>query len=316
MNFGTPVPLLIGIVLILGALALFFLERFKPGYERDSDKVYAVLLMISGLFLLTQLNMELLASFQQLLMGGMLTTLLIETVRNRLPRTEPTIDPRSTRPPVYDRPPAGRRVYRAELDDRGAPLRESGVDRSGQRQFSPRAVSGRDNYYPNDFSEQRRVRQPYEEYSGPAARLQASPEWRPEQPPMRENYPEERYGQRPPARPPAGPSPSPYPPQGGFDNGSMNRPESKPNARPEGRPDRGPSDRGQNGGQNDRGSNGYAERPPENYSRPNESFANSGEPADRPNRENRERPANGERTLNVKPYSEAPKLDAPEAPYS
>ena len=85
MNFGTPVPLLIGIVLIIGAVALFFLDKLKPGYERDSDKVYAVLGLISGVFLLGHLTMELIPSFQQMLMAGMLVALMIENIRSRSP---------------------------------------------------------------------------------------------------------------------------------------------------------------------------------------------------------------------------------------
>lgn len=88
MNFGTPVPLLIGIVLILGGVALFFLDNLKPGYGRDSDKVYAVLWLISGVFLLGHLTMELLASFQQLLMAGMLITVTIENVYSRTPKED------------------------------------------------------------------------------------------------------------------------------------------------------------------------------------------------------------------------------------
>lgn len=88
MNFGTPVPLLIGIVLILGAVALFFLDKLKPGYGRDADKVYAVLWLISGVFLLGHLTMELLASFQQLLMAGMLIAVTIENIYSRTPREE------------------------------------------------------------------------------------------------------------------------------------------------------------------------------------------------------------------------------------
>lgn len=88
MNFGTPVPLLIGIVLILGAVALFFLDKFKPGYGRDSDKVYAVLWLVSGVFLLGHLTMELLASFQQLIMAGMLIAVTIENVLSRTPKED------------------------------------------------------------------------------------------------------------------------------------------------------------------------------------------------------------------------------------
>lgn len=287
MNFGTPVPLLIGIILILGALALFFLERFKPGYERPSDKVYAILLMISGLFLLAHLDMELLASFQQLLMAGMLTTLLIDSIRSRFARPEP-IDERPPRP-SYERPPVGRRVYRAELDDRRMPLRD--------RPATPRMNPMQDDYYPDDFNNQRRRRQPYEEYGAPAGRLQPSPTDR--RPTARAQsgapYPEERYGQRPPARPPAGPSAANYPGSGGYDDRSMSRP-----------------DEGREENRASRGSNGYDDRSQDDYSRGNESSGS----AERSSRENRERSANSDRTLDVRPYSEAPKLDIPEAPYS
>ncbi|NEP62139.1 MAG: hypothetical protein F6K31_35220 [Symploca sp. SIO2G7] len=115
MNFGTPVPLLVGLILILGAIGLFFLDKLKPGYERSSDKVYSILLLISGIFLMAHLDMPLLASFQQVMLVGMLTTLIINDVsnrdsnRNRVPERE--MPPRR----YEDRPP--RRVYRAELDD-------------------------------------------------------------------------------------------------------------------------------------------------------------------------------------------------------
>ncbi len=301
MSF-TPVTLLLGIVLILGALALFFLDKIRPGYARESDKIYGVLMLVAGLLSLGHLTAGVTESFQLMLMTGMLMTLAVENVRKRDVIVEPPIgrpDAYPPRPRYNERPPA-RRVYRAELDDRNGPPRDSLGDRLGQRR-PQRMAPGQDDYWPDDLNEQRKARQPYEEYGVPAGRLQPSPG--PDRRPSDRPYPEERYGQRPPARPPAGPSPSNYPPQGGFDNGSMNRPtEDVPDMRPEGRPDR--------------GSNDYNNRPPENYSRSNESFANSNGSTDRPNRENRERTASGERTLNVKPYSEAPKVDLPEDPYS
>ncbi|MBF2087576.1 MAG: hypothetical protein IGR80_15775 [Synechococcales cyanobacterium K44_A2020_017] len=88
MNFGTPVPLLIGIVLIVGAMSLFFLDKLKPGYGRDADKVYSILLLISGLFLLAHLTMELLASFQQVIMVGVIVALFIENIQNRPPKDD------------------------------------------------------------------------------------------------------------------------------------------------------------------------------------------------------------------------------------
>jgi len=282
VNFGTPVPLLIGIILILGALALFFLEKFRPGYERDSDKVYAVLLLISGLFLLAHLDMELLASFQQLLMAGMLTTLLIESVRSRLPNTDPRrpdnrMDPpRPPRPQYNERPPI-RRGYRAELDDRGM-FREPYQPRP---QMNPAREATWDEYAPAG-----RQRAPYEEYRAPAGRLQPSrqangPSAPPNAGPPQNRYSDnERYGERPPAPRPI----QERSPERGGENGQYDR-----------RPPQAPP-----------ANSGSAQRPPERSpERPPERDVR----AERMNDAPRERPAKGERSLDVRPYSEAPKLN-------
>lgn len=129
MNFGTPVPLLLGIFLVLSAVALFFLDRLKPGYGRDSDKIYAILFLISGVFLLGSLTMELIPSFQQMIMVGMLTALMIQNVNSRVPnqgRPMPQGDGRDSygggyRPSRPSRPVYGgdgRTNMRAELDRR------------------------------------------------------------------------------------------------------------------------------------------------------------------------------------------------------
>ena len=306
MNFGTPVPLLIGIILILGALALFFLEKVRPGYERDSDKVYAVLLLISGLFLLAHLDMELLASFQQLLMAGMLTALLIESIRSRLPKSDPLRPPTDSmvgrRPsgPRYDDRPPVRRGYRAELDDRPAfrdrPPADLPPVRAGAPRMNPAAQSA---YWQDDYPSNRAPRQPYEEYRGPAGRLQPSPpisngrpNSRPDErsndrfdgPPDNRYTDNNQYGQRPPApRPPA-------------------RPVAQPPERAPERPSEYPAESREN----------YQQRPPE--SRPdNQPSRSEARPAEEGSSKAPQPPTgqngNGERTLNIRPYSEAPKLD-------
>ncbi|MBD0334853.1 MAG: hypothetical protein ICV62_05145 [Cyanobacteria bacterium Co-bin13] len=118
--------------MILGAVALFFLDKLKPGYERDYDKVYAVLFLLSGIFLLAHLTMELLPSFQQLIMVGALTSLMIQNIRFRTPVTnrygqqavpdEPT--GRDGYRPSRSRPSYGagaQTSVRAELDRRDIP---------------------------------------------------------------------------------------------------------------------------------------------------------------------------------------------------
>ena len=291
MNFGTPVPLLIGIILIIGALALFFLDKIRPGYARDSDKVYAVLLMISGVFLLGHLNMELLASFQQLIMAGMLTTLIIESIRSRVPSTEPLrpVDNRPPRAPRYDDRPPSRRVYRAELDDRGVPLRE--------RPRAPRMAPAREEYWRNDYADGRdRPRQPYEEYRGPAGRLQPSESRMNESRMQDGRYADGngRYGERPP-RPAAGRPPQEDMRSGDGRRDSQRMPERGPDSfqqrPPERRPER--SEGAYNGRPAERSAEGPSERP-------------ANRPAARPAAE---QPGNGNRALNVRPYSEAPKLD-------
>ncbi len=290
MNFGTPVPLLIGIILILGALALFFLEKFRPGYERDSDKVYAVLLLISGLFLLAHLDMELLASFQQLLMAGMLTALLIESIRSRLPRAEsqPPLDSRSPRPRYNERPPT-RRVYRAELDDRGNALREPAR--------APRMAPAPEEYWRNERNDQyaneraRQPRQPYEEYRGPAGRLQPSEDRGRYADEARYNDNNGRYGERPPARGPMSP------PANAPLNPSTERPSAE---RPPTRPAQD-------------NPNWRAERPNERPSgqQPEQFRGLQAGREQRFEKDSRNRPGNEDRTLNVRPYSEAPKIDLP-----
>ncbi|MFQ4137081.1 Ycf66 family protein [Nodosilinea sp. PGN35] len=129
MNFGTPVPLLLGIFMVICGVALFFLDRLKPGYERDSDKVYAILFLLSGVFLLGNLTMDIIPSFQQMLMVGMLVSLMIQNINSRtpLPRAGFSGDggdfggggyrpSRGSRPPVYA--PDSRPNLRAELDRR------------------------------------------------------------------------------------------------------------------------------------------------------------------------------------------------------
>lgn len=162
MNFGTPVPLLVGIVLIIGAVALFFVDKLKPGYGRDSDKVYAILWLICGVFLLAHLNMEFLASFQQLIMAGMLIAVTIENVLSRVPgKVQSYVEPpgppmreppyRPSRAPNY-RSPNPRMNVRAELENE----RPFGDRGAGDR----RMLSGRDergperpSYYGDDYGD-------------------------------------------------------------------------------------------------------------------------------------------------------------------
>jgi hypothetical protein len=188
VNFGTPVPLLLGIFLILGAVALFFLDRLKPGYERDYDKVYAILFLISGFFLLGHLTMELLASFQQLIMVGVLTSLMIQNIRSRTPITnrygqsagpdEPL--PRDSYRPARSRPDytrAPQTNVRAELDRRNIPpeprysrpMLGGYDDQSRSRTYDrdPYYSGGTDKSYPESYSDKPYSDKPYSDTAYP-----------------------------------------------------------------------------------------------------------------------------------------------------
>lgn len=232
MNFGTPVPLLVGLILILGAVGLFFLDKLKPGYERSSDKVYSLLLLLSGIFLLAHLNMELLASFQQVMLVGMLTTLIINDITKRESNRNRPAE-REVSPRRYEERP--RRVYQAELDDWDASQRRIPSDRDrydgyGDR-YEPRPLEPRQS---NKYYEDRR----------PPARLQPGPSNRREQ---FDNYSNPRYGnggppapgnrpQRPPQAPPRPPSNAPVPAGNGAGHslgGGLPQPPRESESRPE-----------------------------------------------------------------------------------
>jgi hypothetical protein len=109
VGFGTPVPLLVGIVLILFGIGLLFLDTFKPGYKRDSDTVYAILFMLAGLFALLSWQADFQMAMQFMISAGSLVALMVERVRNRSANNDPM-------PPVSNR--SSRREGRDSRDDR------------------------------------------------------------------------------------------------------------------------------------------------------------------------------------------------------
>ena len=277
MQFGTPVPLLIGLILIIGAVVLFFLDKIKPGYGRDADKVYSVLLLIAGMCALGELQLGIFPSFQLLIMAGMLITLLIENIRNRepLPPSRPVggMPPRGGRPRPGDRSPPDRRpVYQAELDD---------WDRFDDR-GSARSMPPSRGYEDDRF----RARPPYDDRA-PLRRLN------PGEP--RGQYERSNGARQGDGRPPA-PNRDAYGPSGNYRdsygaNGYGPRDYDSRDQRSQPLRDAYPNGEG---------------RPP--AGRPSDGLApEPNPPASRPS----DGPSDGrrgtERTLDVRPYSEAPK---------
>ena len=291
---GTPVSLLIGLILILGSVGLFFLDKIKPTYARDSDKVYAVFILIAGILALTHWEINIGESFQMLLMAGMLTTLMIENIRTREPKLQAPTQPFDNRPPRprYNEAPPVRRGYRAELDNRIDPNRidprTAPPGFRGEPTRAPRMAPARAESWGDA------PRAPYEEYRGPAGRLQPSPNGMPnasmpngrasiDHPvdrPMNvdDRYADGngRYGERPPAQPPIAQPPIAQPPiaQSPTAQSSAERPRTEHTRTEHTRTER-----------------------PRQYP-PQEQQPNG----------NR---SNGDRTLNIRPLSEAPRIDMP-----
>ena len=153
MNFGTPVPLIIGVILIVGAIILFFLDKIKPGCRRDSDNVYAFLSLLAGVILLAHLGMEFTLSLQQMIVVGMLISLMVENVQSRVPGNRQVKQPGGRGGYDDDRP---RRPQRSNM--RGEAQLEFEEDRIRSSPSRPRRIRGngerrssRDDYAQRDY---------------------------------------------------------------------------------------------------------------------------------------------------------------------
>ncbi|MGB8699980.1 MAG: Ycf66 family protein [Thermosynechococcaceae cyanobacterium] len=160
MGFGTPVPLLIGIVLILLGVGLFFLDTFKPGYKRDSDTVYAVLFLAVGILSLLIWNAGFAEALQLMVSAGTLIALMIERIQNRsasstqarqtgnsMPFREDDRPSRGYRPSVEEDRRSG---VRAELDDDFMPLTQ---ESARLRRIRGTRADGRDAYDQNSYED-------------------------------------------------------------------------------------------------------------------------------------------------------------------
>ncbi len=310
MGIGTPVALLVGMLLVLGAVGLFFFDKIRPAYARDSDKVYAAFILVAGLVTLVNWGMEAGPSFLMFVMSGMLTTLLIENIRSREPRVAETLPPYDKRPqrPRYNERPPVQRGYRAEIDRdpyRDRPPADLPLRR--QPRMNPAQEAAQEAAWSSGYDNADRTRQPYEEYRGPAGRLQPSRQPNPAGPPDNRYSDNERYGQRPPVQRPLNSGP--------LNSGPLNSGPTNPGP-PSQRP-LNPGPLNQRPPEQRPASQGLDQRPPQKVSQRNGqpegnplglSAANG-----RPEESTDERPSRSEgtrdRSLNIRPLSEAPKFD-------
>ncbi len=83
MNFGIPAPLLFGLILVVASVSLFLTSKLKPELHQESDNIYAVIGIVCGLLLLTDLSLGIGMSFQQMLMIGSVITLMWQYIQVR-----------------------------------------------------------------------------------------------------------------------------------------------------------------------------------------------------------------------------------------
>lgn len=195
MNFGTPVPLIVGLVLIVASVLLFFLGKFRPGTQRDSDNVYAFLGLFCGVLLIGHLGLDPLLSLQQMIMVGMLVTLMWESISNRTSSGNQVRQAGGSAPfPKNDDRPLGR-SYRADFDNSDYPavedlgsrqkIRGRRDDYSGNRPSARASRVERDRYLEDRPASRRRSR--IEEDMPPVepSRRDRREDWPPEPAPTR-----------------------------------------------------------------------------------------------------------------------------------
>lgn len=133
-GIGTPVAILIGVMLLVVGIGLFFLDTFKPGYKRDSDKVYGILFMTLGILSLANWQAGFGVSLLLMVSAGTQIALIVERIRNRTASNEPAYQmggrssrwegdrpSRSYRSSYEDSP---RSEVRAEFDDEPMSMEE------------------------------------------------------------------------------------------------------------------------------------------------------------------------------------------------
>jgi hypothetical protein len=110
-GFGIPTGLMLGLILIIGGLTLFFLGNIKPDIKRDSDNIYAIIAIVTGVLSVINFTKGFVESFEQLLLVGSLVTLMWQNIQSRTPNPDAKKGSFMGGGRDDDRP---RRPYRAE----------------------------------------------------------------------------------------------------------------------------------------------------------------------------------------------------------
>jgi Ycf66 protein N-terminus len=185
VNFGIPAPLLFGLILVVASMSLFLTSKFKPELHQESDNIYAVIGVVCGLLLLTQLDLGIGMAFQQMLMIGTVITLMWQYVQVRA-ENKRLKGGGSGRSNNSNREPISRRsAYAAKIDEEpeyAPPVRNSSRQLSDrQEQWNnyedeyeqPQRDNGRmlpESRRANQVEELPRQRNEYSDYETPPAR--------------------------------------------------------------------------------------------------------------------------------------------------
>lgn len=114
VNIGFGVGSLVGIVLALAGVGLYFLRTVRPALARDQDIALAVIAVgCGGILFFNSWRQDVVLQFGQFMLAGAAIWFAVEAIRLRGIATEQA---KRNTPIVDDERPVSR-VYRAELDD-------------------------------------------------------------------------------------------------------------------------------------------------------------------------------------------------------
>lgn len=114
VNFGGGIGSLVGLVLVVAGIALYFLRTLRPALARDQDIALAVVAVgCGGILIFNGWRLDPITMFGQFMLAGAAIWFAVEAIRLRGIATEQA---KRNTPIVDDERPVSR-VYRAELDD-------------------------------------------------------------------------------------------------------------------------------------------------------------------------------------------------------
>lgn len=146
VNLGGGPAAFLGVALMVGGIALYFLRNYRPQLARDQDIAFSAIALLCGAILVFQgWRLDPILTFSQFLLAAAAGYFAYEAIKLRGATTEQA--KRFSSPTVDDERPVSR-VYRAELDD--LPTLDD------ERRTSRRIRGSRDSRSGDDYDDSRR----------------------------------------------------------------------------------------------------------------------------------------------------------------